>query len=893
MKVSDYIVSFLISKGITDVFGYPGGMVTHLMDSFDKFEGSISAHVNYHEQGASFCACSFAQVSKIPGCAYATSGPGATNLITGIANAYFDSIPCIFITGQVNTYESKALLKVRQKGFQETDIISMVDSVTKYTKNIDNADDIKYELEKAYYLSTNGRPGPVLLDIPMNIQRADIDVDLLRRFIPEIEDSKFNYSDIKATIFEQLSIAKKPLIIAGAGINSADVVSEFRKFVENSGIPVVTSMIAVDILPTASPYNFGFIGAYGHRYANFLIAHCDLIISIGSRLDCRQTGSNLDKFAENAKVLRIDIDEDETTNKLKQDEVIVLADIKELIPLLCADPNFNLKGKYSPWLSTCNELKLKLSGVDHEVGNQFVNKLSSIIEDGTVVTTDVGQNQVWVAQGFDIKEHQRILFSGGLGAMGYSLPAAIGAFYASGKNVVCFSGDGGLQMNIQELQFIARDNLPIKIILLNNRSLGMIRHFQEMYFSSNFMQTKADKGYSVPDFGKIAFAYGLDYHKVSHVSEISSLQDILNNNSPAFIEVVLSDTTYVFPKLSMGRPIHDQDPLMDRSLFDELLSLDEPKLDNVVVTGGTSFLGISLINLLLSKNHHVFCIIRPNSKNLYRLKPHKNLEIIELELSDYGKIHKHISAVCSSFYHCAWDGVRAPERDDSALQHKNYIATINAINSAKKLGCKTFTGVGSQAEYGIVNGSIDENCKSQPISEYGKSKLKTFNEGTALCDSLDMKFIWTRIFSLYGPYDYDGSLVMSCLSKMLINSPIPLTDCSQMWDFLFVEDAAKAMVALAERDCDSGAYNLASGVSKSLKSFVVDMKSFSNSLSDLNFGDIPYGPSGPIGFTPNIDKLKFAVDWLPVVNFKSGINKIIKFMDYIDYLKRDETNEKD
>lgn len=237
MKASDYIISFLISKGITNVFGYPGGMVTHLMDSFDKFGDNVRAHVNYHEQGASFCACSYAQVSKKPGCAFATSGPGATNLITGIANAFFDSIPCIFITGQVNTYESKGELRVRQKGFQETDIISMVSTVTKYAKLIENADELRYELEKAYYISTEGRPGPVLLDIPMNIQRAEIDEDAIRGF--EAEVWKEEYRDgkeddevrgVKEVILRQLNEARKPLIVAGAGVDSADVVKEFRCF---------------------------------------------------------------------------------------------------------------------------------------------------------------------------------------------------------------------------------------------------------------------------------------------------------------------------------------------------------------------------------------------------------------------------------------------------------------------------------------------------------------------------------------------------------------------------------------------------------------------------------------------------------------------------------------
>ncbi len=222
MKASDYIVSFFIEKGITDVFGYPGGMVTHLMDSFDKYSNEISAHVNYHEQASAFCACGYAQVSNKPGVAYATSGPGATNLITGIADAFFDSIPTIFITGQVNTYESKCDLKVRQKGFQETDIVAIVSPITKYAKLIENAEDLKYELEKAYFISMEGRPGPVLLDIPMNIQRADIIVEELKSYI-EVESLKEEIDENIEKVFEVLNNAKRPLILAGAGINTANV----------------------------------------------------------------------------------------------------------------------------------------------------------------------------------------------------------------------------------------------------------------------------------------------------------------------------------------------------------------------------------------------------------------------------------------------------------------------------------------------------------------------------------------------------------------------------------------------------------------------------------------------------------------------------------------------
>ena len=573
MKLSDYIVTFLIEKGITDVFGYPGGMVTHLMDSFDKYKDYISAHVNYHEQGSAFCACGYAQTCNKPGVAYATSGPGATNLITGIANAYFDSIPCLFITGQVNTYESKGDLLVRQKGFQETDIVSIVKPITKYAVKIYDENNIKYELEKAFDISCNGRLGPVLIDIPMNIQRADIMPENLKCYkSKKDEEASCYYENIKNTILKMLKYSKRPVILAGNGINTANVSNQFRNLVDLTGIPVVTSMIGKDILPNNVENNFGFVGAYGHRCANFIISNSDLIISFGSRIDCRQTGNNLKIFAKSAKIIRLDIDSGELTNKIKDDEISFIADLKKIIPMLNTK-EFKVKNNYRKWINACNRVQEELKCIDLQYENNIIEELSYMVPDNSIITTDVGQNQVWVAQSFILKNNQKMLFSGGHGAMGYSLPAAIGAYYGSKKKVICFNGDGGLQMNIQELQFIARENIPVKVILLNNKSLGMIRHFQEMYFESNFVQTKKECGYATPDFEKIAIAFGLRYININSIEEISKCKNMLVENKPCFIEINLNDNTSLYPKLSIGRPIHDQDPLLERELFNRLMKM--------------------------------------------------------------------------------------------------------------------------------------------------------------------------------------------------------------------------------------------------------------------------------------------------------------------------------
>ena len=570
IKVSDYIVEFLVKNNVKDVFGYPGGMVTHLMDSLEKNKKIINNHLCYNEQAAAFAACSNSQISNNIGVAYTTSGPGATNLITGISQAYFDSIPTLFITGQVNTNESKAGLSVRQRGFQETDIVSIVSSITKYAVVIDDAKDIRFHLEKALSIAKSGRPGPVLLDIPMDISKTNIIIGKLRKYIANNE-KQINYQEKLKTISEQLMIANRPIIIAGSGVNIANVRVDFRKLIQKLKIPVITSMIAIDLLPKNDKYNLGFVGTYGNRTANFAVMNSDLIICIGSRLDIRQTGSDLLSFAPNATIIRLDIDESELNNKIKKTDIDIKCDLHSFVGYLLN--NSDIKKKYTNWLNVCNKYASVLSGLDKNKPNEFVNKISKLVNDNCNVTTDVGQNQVWVSQSFENKFNQRILFSGGLGSMGYSLPAAIGAYYASKKNIIAFCGDGGLQMNIQELQFLAREKIPVKIIVLNNNSLGMIRHFQEMYFNSIYTQTVDGMGYSSPNFCNIAKAYGIKSLNINSLHSLEKISELLDNSLPALINVNLGNTTYIYPKLAVNKPINDQEPLLDRKLFKYLNDL--------------------------------------------------------------------------------------------------------------------------------------------------------------------------------------------------------------------------------------------------------------------------------------------------------------------------------
>ncbi len=569
MKASDYIVEWLIEQDVRDIFGYPGGMVAHLMDSLYKRRDKIDSHLLQHEQAAAFAACGYAQACGKPGIVYTSSGPGATNLLTGICNAHFDSIPLICLTGQVNTFESSEMMEVRQRGFQETDIVSMVEGVTKLAVRIQGASELPEVLDKAFSLACSGRPGPVLVDIPMDVMRADImeAPHVVKAEPPEVSERML--AACSETLIRELEKAKCPVLLLGNGVRSALAVDEAARIVELGILPTITSMLGVDLAPWSEMY-FGFIGAYGDRAANYLAAKSDLVIAVGSRLDIRQVGANRERFAPQAALLRFDQDESELSYKVHEDEISFCMDARSALEQI-GKALTDLSHDYSPWVSTCREIEDKLDGVDQRRENDVVEMIGALIPDDALITADVGQNQIWIAQSLIKGTHRRALFSGGLGAMGYSLPAAIGASIAlGGAPVFSFSGDGGFQMNIQELQTVVRESLPLKMFVLNNEALGMIRHFQEMYFSNVFTQTK-DDGYSAPDFSAIAQGYGIGTETVMEGASASVAA--IDSNAPYLFNVLILGNTYVTPKLEFGKPNQDQEPLVDRALYDYLMDL--------------------------------------------------------------------------------------------------------------------------------------------------------------------------------------------------------------------------------------------------------------------------------------------------------------------------------
>jgi acetolactate synthase-1/2/3 large subunit len=569
MKVTDYIVEFLIEKKVTDIFGYPGGVICHFMDSVTKYPEQIQAHINYHEQAAAFAACGYAQESGNIGVAFSTSGPGATNLVTGIANAYFDSTPVIFLTGQVDTYGLKGNLPIRQRGFQETDMVSITKSITKYAVRVDDPKKIRYELEKAFHMATEKNPGPVLLDLPADVQRAEIDEEELESY--ENVKTLADYHNAVVKIAEALKLSKRPILLVGNGVKESGMTHNLREFVEEIQIPVVFSMPAFDTLPYSNKYNYGFIGANGHRYGNFILGKSDLIISLGSRMDLKQVGNNREAFVPDARFIRIDIDEGNLKYVVHKVETQIVADIKELLPTLYNE----LKGNYKcsdEWNDICGKIKEKLYGYDDETYTIMLNEFGRMLPDNITITLDVGQSEVWVAQQLQVKRNQSVHMSAGHGSMGYSLPAAIGSYYVNKRPVFSFNGDGGIQMNIQELQYLKRERIPVHVIIINNHALGMIRGFQEANFNKNYTQTIEGSGYLAPDFLKIAEAYSLQYIQISSSNDIEKMSEI-DLYKPSIIELTLPVETALNPNFGANGMIQDQRPYMDRKLFDSLMSL--------------------------------------------------------------------------------------------------------------------------------------------------------------------------------------------------------------------------------------------------------------------------------------------------------------------------------
>lgn len=568
MKASDYIALYLERRGVTHVFELIGGMITFLLDSLHQRTGVkiISMH---HEQGAGFAAEGYGRMSGIPGVAMATSGPGATNLLTTIGSCYFDSTPAVFITGQVNRHEQKGDRAIRQLGFQETDIVAMARPVTKAAWLVNDPADLPRMLEQAFELASSGRPGPVLIDIPMDVQRAEI-TDLSRLETAKTQEASLTPPNPKATEFwdgfkRDLACAKRPLILAGGGIRSALAAESFRTLARSLNLPVAYSLMAVDVLPSDDPLRVGLIGSYGNRWANIALAESDLLLVLGSRLDVRQTGADTKDFKGDRTIYHVDCEAGEMNNRVT-DCITLVSELGPFLEHAIAAPPLSVPAP--EWSARIAELKVQWPDIaEFRDGkginpNELMHRVSAVSKTAAAYVLDVGQHQMWGAQSLDLEAHQRLLTSGGMGAMGFALPAAIGACLgARNEPVVVVAGDGGFQLNIQELQTIVRLQLPIKIVVVNNQCHGMVRQFQESYFHGRYQSTLW--GYTTPSFSKVAEAYGVASAFVDETTGLTAALERCweNPNTPFLLEVGIATGTNAYPKMAFGLPISQMEPL--------------------------------------------------------------------------------------------------------------------------------------------------------------------------------------------------------------------------------------------------------------------------------------------------------------------------------------------
>lgn len=566
MKASDFIAETLAAHKVPAVFELIGGMITHMVDSI-HVRGKTPIISMRHEQGAAFAADAAGRIlGDTPGVAMATSGPGATNLLTGIGSCFFDSSPAIFITGQVNRHEQKGNRAIRQLGFQETDIAAMAAPITKQVFRVNDAEDLPQVLEDAFRIATSGRRGPVLIDIPMDVQRDQVTAEvrpLPRKHAPESLDSTFAEDALKAVLK-----SAKPLILAGGGVRSGLALEAFRRFAKVANIPVVHSLMACDLMGFDDPLNVGMIGSYGNRWANLALNDCDCLIVLGSRLDVRQTGSDTEGFKGTRPIFHVDIELGEINNRV----VGCNATVSDLTPALEVLANVfdgigpQIAKQIEPWNREIADLRAKSPDTEELHGpginpNSFMHQLSQAMTDAAAYVVDVGQHQMWAAQSLEISTAQRFLTSGGMGSMGFALPASIGAAVClKGQPVVMIAGDGGFQCNIQELQTVAHLGLPIKMVIINNQCHGMVRQFQESYFHARYQSTVW--GYSAPDFGRVADAYGIDTRTIAEPADVEQALNWFSaeGDAPGLLQVMIDPAANAYPKLAFGRGMSSMEP---------------------------------------------------------------------------------------------------------------------------------------------------------------------------------------------------------------------------------------------------------------------------------------------------------------------------------------------
>ncbi len=596
VKVSDYVVDFLHKKEINDVFMVSGGMIMHLIDSLGRHKG-MKYYCNYHEQACAISAEGYARMTGKPGVCFATVGPGAVNALAGMVGAWYDSIPMIVISGTVRSSIISDFSKVRQFGPQEADIMAMIKPVTKYSVTINNADSIQYEMEKAYEMATSGRPGPVWVEIPLDIQSAQVDEKNLvayaeknqaKDIAPDIDIIK---KDVKA-VADLIEKAKRPLIIAGSGFRISRSIDSLYDFMHEFKVPATIPFSAKDTLAEDEELYVGLFGTAGQRRANFAVQNCDLILSFASGLNLTKVGFNFAGFAPRAKKVIVDIDHNQVFNQVIKPDLGIVSDIRIFMQMLTAELRQRKMNIDPRWYEAIQMWKRRYPVMveefysDKENVNSyvFVDRLADQLKAEDCVIMGNGLDSVSIYQAFKVKRGQRVAFCGNWGSMGWELPLAVGASIGRGKaRTVCVTGDGSFQWNIQEMMTAQFHKLPLKIFIFNNRGYTAIRSTQTNLTDGLFVGSDESSGVGSLDFAKLADTYGFGYARIDNNDQVSAgVEKALHMSGPVLCEVKIHPEQWISPKASAfkradgtleSRPLEDMAPFLPREEIVENMSL--------------------------------------------------------------------------------------------------------------------------------------------------------------------------------------------------------------------------------------------------------------------------------------------------------------------------------
>lgn len=600
-KVSDVISQFFQEKGVRHAFGIIGSANAHIFDSI-VYRSNIELVCNHHEQACTMAVQTYWKLTGTPGLAIVTAGAGSSNAITGVLSAWADSIPCIILSGQENARYITPDHRLRMYGIQGYDSPFAVSKMTKYAARVMDPESVLFELEKAWHIATTGRPGPCWLDFPMNVQAAMVDSQTLRRYQPEPPatpsgvqpdgPSPVDLAREVASWLERLRGARRPLLWLGVGVRMAGASEAAAELVQRLGIPVLLSWSAIDLLPSTEPLVMGRAGVYGQRAANFILQSCDSLSTIGTRLSILQVGYDITELARDAKeITAVDIDPTELQKYPQRVTHPLCADagafIEEALRQLAAQDEFPT---YQPWLEWCSETRANFPAIGPEHDDKpgyinsyrFMDRLKAHLKADQVIVTDMGTALLSGHEALEITPPQRLLTSQGLGEMGFGLPGAIGASFARDRGeVLCLNCDGGMMMNLQELQTIAHFQLPIKIVVFNNDGYLMIKHTQKAILDSRYSGTNRASGVSCPDFGKLAAAFGFAAFEIRTWEDFDSQIPLLQSHpGPAICEVFMDPEQYFHPKLGVAvqadgtlvsPPLEDLSPFLDRELLQRSL----------------------------------------------------------------------------------------------------------------------------------------------------------------------------------------------------------------------------------------------------------------------------------------------------------------------------------